>query len=593
MASSIDGKPGQVIWELDLTGIPRALSAARAPSSRLLSSPSKRMSKKAINHKSSDAQLCVEKATQQSRVIDPQITSSEDSDAIRENFTVVDMATKFSVLLDNTDLLIPDSDRMVLVVVASISCVGSIPQNVTVDDTHGDPTTGEQFTYTPSAAWSEGQSCPGCSLQQFGIMQQSSIQLFDGTSHFSMPLTGNTTPTASITFSGTAIWVYGVVPYFLAYPSVPTTNLSFKLDGSDAGNFVFSGVDGNPIFNFLLFHQDSLSATSHEFTLTLVGEPEGSLIILDYMVYTASSTLTFTTYSSLVFTTSSSLVFTTPSSAASATNSSGVAVKPGGLSHVNHVVIVVVITVGSILVLTIIGAMWYWRRWHLKRVTVRSIFPNSSVNSLHGAEATGMAHANEIPPPANEILPPATEIPTPANEVPPPANEVLPPANEISPPENEASPSANEISPADYIPPPAYEAVESWSDAPAPQHDVSTTLAQTGINPSSAEGNQPMAIHNPVEKAEGPTLPSDSRASPYNLSYASPEAAASPSQYVGTQIQEDAGGCTSALPLGTKITEDITVHDERRVPLEHKSATVMLAGGSSVNGGRDMGDGQP
>ena len=37
--------------------------------------------------------------------------------------------------------------------------------NVTIDDTFGDPVTGNQFSYAPSGAWQPGFSCTGCTAR--------------------------------------------------------------------------------------------------------------------------------------------------------------------------------------------------------------------------------------------------------------------------------------------------------------------------------------------------------------------------------------------------------------------------------------------
>lgn len=83
--------------------------------------------------------------------------------------------------------------------------------------------------------------------------------------------------------AGTELWVYGALPNYAGFP---LSNLSFELDGSTAGSFVFPGPvnTGKYTYNVLLFHQGSLSTKFHE--ITLVNEPGKSLVLFDYMVYT-------------------------------------------------------------------------------------------------------------------------------------------------------------------------------------------------------------------------------------------------------------------------------------------------------------------
>ena len=38
-------------------------------------------------------------------------------------------------------------------------------QNITIDDTFGDPTNNNQFSYSPAAAWQQGNGCSDCTAQ--------------------------------------------------------------------------------------------------------------------------------------------------------------------------------------------------------------------------------------------------------------------------------------------------------------------------------------------------------------------------------------------------------------------------------------------
>lgn len=84
---------------------------------------------------------------------------------------------------------------LALVIAASVSCVHSIPQNVTVDDFYGDPVTGMQFNYV--GPWNVGQTCSGCGVQP------DRSQMYNGTWHDSTTDPGGPAIyAASITFSG-------------------------------------------------------------------------------------------------------------------------------------------------------------------------------------------------------------------------------------------------------------------------------------------------------------------------------------------------------------------------------------------------------
>ncbi|EMD39542.1 hypothetical protein CERSUDRAFT_71442 [Gelatoporia subvermispora B] len=346
--------------------------------------------------------------------------------------------------------------------------------------------------------------------------------MYNGTWHDST--TNDATYSASVTFSelsqsaGTEIWVYGALPDWPQHTLI--SNLSFELDGATVGNPVFWGNSTNDdvssqsnfSYNVLLYHQDSLSAESHEFTL--LNNPGNSLVLFDYMIYTAIDETPMDTIPTSLSTSSFS---------ASTAGSSELGAKSSGLSHANVTVIVVVTVVGSTLALIIIGAMWYWRRWRWRRVTVRSIISSSSVNSIPGAD---IAYANAIPPPA-------------------------------------------------------YEAVQSRSGTPTPE--IVSTTQEIAINASATEKNRPMSLRNPVEKAARPNIPSNGRASPYDPPRARAEAAASPSQYMSTQMQEYAGDRTSALLPNTDTSGDMILDGERRAASQEVSTTVTVASGGSAN----------
>jgi hypothetical protein len=94
---------------------------------------------------------------------------------------------------------------------------------------------------------------------------------------------------ASITFLGVAITVYGICPGPLSGGSVYVTNYSFTLDGQPAGVHNGSGCD-TLTYDWILFSRSGLTAESHTFTVTNAPPPQDSMIprsdlLLDYAVY--------------------------------------------------------------------------------------------------------------------------------------------------------------------------------------------------------------------------------------------------------------------------------------------------------------------
>ncbi|EMD39544.1 hypothetical protein CERSUDRAFT_92042 [Gelatoporia subvermispora B] len=362
----------------------------------------------------------------------------------------------------------------VLAAAVFIPCTQSSPQNITADDFYGDPATGEQFSYVGS--WNVGQDCTGC------LAQPDSSMTYNGTWH-----DGTTDATsfmsASFTFSGTAVWVYGV----LIQAGINTsgfntrTNLSFLIDNVPIWNLMIppsTDDEAEPSYryNVLLFHQDSLSAETHSFTLV---NGMKALVILDYLVYTtfdegstdsapvpvrppattfipfASSTsplsnspsstspsstfpsstspsstspsstspsgpsaLTTFAASSLPSTSVSgpvtstyasnstpsnfgSISFSTPSASAhntsasnttSSSDSTETASAFSAKSGHSHVVLIAVLTtVGVMLVLIIIGAMQYWRKWPWNHVTTEESVVTNPPADLLPAMRTSLA----------------------------------------------------------------------------------------------------------------------------------------------------------------------------------------------------------
>ncbi|KAJ7582299.1 hypothetical protein C8J56DRAFT_957476 [Mycena floridula] len=86
-----------------------------------------------------------------------------------------------------------------------LRCAGVSP--VIIDDTFGDPVTGTQITYSPLTGdlhWQEGLNCILCRSRP------DPSQTYLGDWHdSSMPV--NLAATATVTFSGTSVAVYGVI----------------------------------------------------------------------------------------------------------------------------------------------------------------------------------------------------------------------------------------------------------------------------------------------------------------------------------------------------------------------------------------------
>ena len=197
----------------------------------------------------------------------------------------------------------------------SLSASQLLPQasaalvNVTVDDTYGDPFTGNPIIYQPQGAWQPGQSCSTCTAHPDKSLA------FNGTWHdstfndASLP-DAVQLPIATFSFTGAFIHVF-----LSAYPSWPSSHspsalgvavyvfciisqssnsppeisdMSFLIDSVPVGTFQLPPIgNSNYLYNTPVYVNDSLSPGQH--TIAIVnGEVNGnkSLTLLDYIVYT-------------------------------------------------------------------------------------------------------------------------------------------------------------------------------------------------------------------------------------------------------------------------------------------------------------------
>ncbi|EJD35765.1 hypothetical protein AURDEDRAFT_175161 [Auricularia subglabra TFB-10046 SS5] len=157
--------------------------------------------------------------------------------------------------------------------------------NVTIDDTLGDNLSGEKPEYK-GKDWRPrsvgGTPCTVCSAQPDPTF------VVNGTWHDQLTFSGEEPATISFTFSGTAVYVFCIVPNGIPLTPINVTRLSFYLDDSVSGSYLHH-VDktlDQYLYNQLVFNRDDLTAGNH--TLRIANQPAdtGSLILFDYAVYT-------------------------------------------------------------------------------------------------------------------------------------------------------------------------------------------------------------------------------------------------------------------------------------------------------------------
>ncbi|KAJ7590693.1 hypothetical protein C8J56DRAFT_782683 [Mycena floridula] len=159
--------------------------------------------------------------------------------------------------------------------------------NVTVDD--ADSSQSASWVYSPSGAWnSAGLSCVNCtarpdvSKMYSGTWHDSTFNSQPGSNNFP-----NQVLFASLTFNGTAVYVYVALANTLSSPT-GNSDMSFLVDGVLLGTFV-RPAPGEPgyLYNVPVFSVAGLSSGVHTLTIEN-GHVDGlkSLILLDYVVYT-------------------------------------------------------------------------------------------------------------------------------------------------------------------------------------------------------------------------------------------------------------------------------------------------------------------
>ncbi|KAI0331375.1 hypothetical protein GY45DRAFT_1322422 [Cubamyces sp. BRFM 1775] len=163
--------------------------------------------------------------------------------------------------------------------------------NRTIDDQHGDSSSGAAPLFLPDGAWNIGQTCTACAFRVNNPINVSEV--FDGTWHDAMHI-GATDPdpvTVQVNFTGHAVYVYHVVVNYLTYGIVTSTNLAFYIDNESVGFYthVPTGTksENNPpiFYKVPVYTNDSLVEGDHTLMISASGDME-TLMLFDYVVYT-------------------------------------------------------------------------------------------------------------------------------------------------------------------------------------------------------------------------------------------------------------------------------------------------------------------
>ncbi|KAM5539937.1 hypothetical protein V8D89_006440 [Ganoderma adspersum] len=226
--------------------------------------------------------------------------------------------------------------------------VSSALVNRTIDDESGDSVTGTKPVYGPddSNYWKQGSTCSGCHITPL----IDKTQPFDGTWHDGTYSPGGPDLTISFSFTGTAVYVYNIVPNTVDFTDT-LANITFTLDGSHAGTYLHV-PDPTTVFLYrqVVYKNTNLANQEHTVEMRSSGT-NASLILFDYVIYTAEET------SSSSSGTSSSTTSSSSSSATSAPSSSS--------SHSTPVGAIAGGIVGGIAFLAILAVVgFFFRRRH-------------------------------------------------------------------------------------------------------------------------------------------------------------------------------------------------------------------------------------
>ena len=180
---------------------------------------------------------------------------------------------------------------LLFVLSLAVTLTAGASVNRTIDDQHGDNSTGAVPLFLPDGTWNIGQTCTACAFRANNPINVSEV--FDGTWHDAMHY-GTSDPdpiTIQVNFTGHAVYVYHVVVNYLTYGIVTSTNLTFHIDNEQVGSFTHSPAGSKsentpPIFyNFPVYTNDLLVEGNHTLMISAPGDIE-TLVLFDYIVYT-------------------------------------------------------------------------------------------------------------------------------------------------------------------------------------------------------------------------------------------------------------------------------------------------------------------
>ena len=244
--------------------------------------------------------------------------------------------------------------------------------NRTIDDQWGDESNREALPlYYPPSTWEQGAICAGCGAR----LDHSKVWMgtwHDTTLH---PPTSANQVTVTMTFNGTAIYVYNVLANFAA-GKLRSTALEFHLDGVLSGNFTHIATDSPDYeYDVIVYSKTGLESSFHTLEMRAVAESFPSLVLFDRAVYTV-------TVEDDDPTLPSSSPNPSPTLAAAGTTSN---------SRSSLVAAVAGSTIGGVVLVAVLGALLWFR--HKRRRHRRLV--QDSIGDTKAAETDSLAYRSD------------------------------------------------------------------------------------------------------------------------------------------------------------------------------------------------------
>ncbi|KAJ7891331.1 hypothetical protein B0H14DRAFT_1072905 [Mycena olivaceomarginata] len=154
--------------------------------------------------------------------------------------------------------------------------------NRTIDDQFGDSVSGALPSYSPVSfqVWNVGASCGDkCAVHPDPALA------FNHTWHDNSQFPGKAPVSVSLQFTGTAVWVFCIVPP-ITTNAITRYNLSFTLDdGAHRGTFLFTPTSSSEfLYNVPAVSLPTLPNAAHTLSITTDDSVDGSIFLFDYAV---------------------------------------------------------------------------------------------------------------------------------------------------------------------------------------------------------------------------------------------------------------------------------------------------------------------